>query len=388
MKKYCISEKKTNPFKKNTYRLSTEPNYAPHNTEHSKNNNHLSTQATTGDTKYLQTEKNRSPRLIHKEKPKQKDKKTTENKIYDLDCTLKLNLKIIQDIIKSGQIPKLNIQQIKKLQTKIEKITQLINERSLSKKEKENCYGKKLVTTQFFQEAKRRKEEKLNFCKNSYEEYIGFSKKKDITIRKCHKKFTEIQTYIRRESKSFHKYRRMYGNFSMDNFILENENMLRMKEKLNKSVSQINTIIPILLKEIEDMKNNKNENKINVNKINICPDQSNAKNKLENFMYVGEDILKDMENRNNKMDLIFNGISYQGYKNYYNNVLKYYNILNNDFSQSSINENIISGINPQNSVDNNDTNMSNLYYDIMNIGNNRSTFRMDDFSNIINSKFG
>ena len=393
MRKY-ISEKKTNQFKKNTYRLNSEPNYVPQNTDYSRHNNQLSIQATTGDTKYLQTEKNRSPRLIHKEKPKQKDKKTAENKIYDLDCTLKLNLKIIQDFIKTGKLPKLNNQQIKKLQTKVELISKLINERSSSKKEKENWYGKKLVTTQFFQEAKRRKEEKLNFCKESLEEYIGFSKKKDITIRKCHKKFNEIQTYIRRESKSFAKYRRIYGNFSMDNFILENENMLRMKEKINSSISQKNMIMPILLEEINDMKNNKKkDNNINLNKINNnnniindCLDNRNAQNKLDNFISIGEDILKDMENRNNKMEQLFNKISYKSYKDYYNNVLKYYNILNN--SLNSLNDNILSGINPQNSLDNNETNISNIYYDIMNIGNNKSTFRMDDFSNILNSKFG
>ena len=387
MKRNYISKNISKPTKKSSYRLNTEPNYVPQNTEVSRQNYYLSTQTTTGETKYIQTENNLSPKLIHKERPKQKEKKTTENKLYDLNCTLKLNLKIIEDFIKSGQLAKLNNQQINKLQNKIEIISKLINERPSLKKEKEKFHGKKLVNTQIFQETKRRKEENLNIYKETYEEYIGFSKKKDITIRKSHKKFNEIQIYIRRESQNFPKYRRIYANFSIDNFILENENMLRLKEKLKNFLSQKNMTMPILLKEINDMKNKKNEINTDLT-ISTATDKRNAQNKLEGFILIGEDILKDMENRNFQIEQIFNKISYKSYKNYYNNVLKYYNLINNDCSQSQLSDNFVSGINPQNSIDNNETNLSNLYYDIMNLGNNRSISKIDDLSNILNSKFG
>lgn len=213
--------------------------------------------------------------------------------------------------------------------------------------------------------------------------------KKDITIRKCHKKFNEIQIYIRRESQSFPKYKRIYANFSMDNFILENENMLRLKDKINSSIAQRNVTMPLLLKEIEDMKNKNNENNIKIStnsNLNKIIDKRDAEKKLEGFMLIGEDILKDYENRNFQIEQIFNKISYKCYKNYYNNVLKYYNLLDN--SKSQINDNFVSNIFQQNSIDNNETNLSYLYFDVMNIGNNKSTFRMDDFSNILNSKFG
>ena len=378
---------------KSSNRFNTEPNYIPYNTETTKQNNYLSSQGTTGETKYIQTEKNISPKLIHKEKNNQKLKKSTENKIYDLNCTLNLNLKVIQDFIKSGQLLKLNNHQIKNLQNKIEKISKEINERKQLKKEKEKWFGKKLVNNQIFQEAKNTKEENINILKETYEEYIGFSKKKDITIRKCHKKFNEIQIYIRRESQSFPKYKRIYGNFSIDNFILENENMLRLKEKLKNFIIEKNLSLPILIKEIDDMKNNNDENKIN--RINIhknCDniyDKRDALNKLNIFLQIGEDILKNLENKNYQVEQIFNKISYQSYKNYYINVLKYYNLINNDFSKNIINDNLVSGILPKNSnIDNNETNMSNLYFDIMNIDNNKSTFKNDDFSYFLNSKLG
>ena len=388
-----------NLFKRNSKssnRFNTEPNYIPYNTETSKQNNYLSSQGTTGETKYIQTEKNISPKLIHKEKNNQKIKKTIENKIYDLNCTLNLNIKVIQDFFKSGQLPKLNNQQTKNLQNKIEIISKKIKERQQLKKEKEKWFGKKLVNNQIFQEAKNTKEENINIFKESYEEYIGFSKKKDITIRKCHKKFNEIQIYIRRESQSFPKYKRIYGNFSIDNFILENENMLRLKEKLKSFIIEKNLSIPILINEIKDMKNNNSENKINtIKEISISKNFNNiyykkdAINKLNIFLQIGEDILKNIENKNFQVEQIFNKISYQSYKNYYNNVLKYYNLINNDFSKNQINDNLVSGILPQNSnVDNNETNMSNLYFDIMNIGNNKSTFKNDDFSYFLNSKLG
>ena len=394
MKKAYLSENTSKQPKKTSYRLNTEPVYVPSYTEGSRNNNHLSSQGTTGETKYFQTEKNISPRLIHKERPRQKGKKSNENKLYDLTCTLKLNIKIIQDLLKPEVLSKLNSQQIKKLQNKIELITKLFNNRETLKKEKEKGKGKKLVNNQILQEAKRRKDENLNIYRQTFNEYIDFSKKKDIAIRKCHKKFNEIQIYIRRESQSFPKYKRIYANFSMDNFILENENMLRLKEKLKDYVNQKKTTMPILLKEINDMKKknnqNQNQNSININtnenSSNIIIDKRDAKNKLEGYILIGEDILKDMENRNFQIEQIFNKISYKCYKNYYNNVLRYYNLINND--SSKINDNFVSGINLQNSIDNNETNMSNLYFDIMNIGNNKSTFRIDDFSNILNSKFG
>ena len=389
MKKNYFSNNYSKQQKNNTYRLNTEPSYIPHKTEVSYQNNHLSSQGTTGETKYIQTEKNLSPKLIHKERPKQKGKKSNENKLYDLQHTLTINVKIIQDFLKPETLPQLNNQKIKKLQNKIELISKLINERQSLKKEKEKEHGKKLVNNQIYQEVKRRKEENIKMYKDTYEEYIGFSKKKDITIRKCHKKFNEIQIYIRRESQSFPKYKRIYANFSMDNFILENENMLRLKEKINSSIAQRNVTMPLLLKEIEDMKNKNNENNIKIStnsNLNKIIDKRDAEKKLEGFMLIGEDILKDYENRNFQIEQIFNKISYKCYKNYYNNVLKYYNLLDN--SKSQINDNFVSNIFQQNSIDNNETNLSYLYFDVMNIGNNKSTFRMDDFSNILNSKFG
>ena len=389
MKKNYFSNNYSKQQKNNTYRLNTEPSYIPHKTEVSYQNNHLSSQGTTGETKYIQTEKNLSPKLIHKERPKQKGKKSNENKLYDLQHTLTINVKIIQDFLKPETLPQLNNQKIKKLQNKIELISKLIIERQSLKKEKEKEHGKKLVNNQIYKEVKRRKEENIKMYKDTYEEYIGFSKKKDITIRKCHKKFNEIQIYIRRESQSFPKYKRIYANFSMDNFILENENMLRLKDKINSSIAQRNVTMPLLLKEIEDMKNKNNENNIKIStnsNLNKIIDKRDAEKKLEGFMLIGEDILKDYENRNFQIEQIFNKISYKCYKNYYNNVLKYYNLLDN--SKSQINDNFVSNIFQQNSIDNNETNLSYLYFDVMNIGNNKSTFRMDDFSNILNSKFG
>ena len=365
----------------------------PYKTEYSLHNNHLSSQGTTGETKYIQTEKNLSPRLIHKERNQKLKKANTKNTLYDLNCTLKLNLKIIQDFIKSNQLSKLNNQQINKLQNKIEIITKLINQRQALKKEKEKIHGKKFINDQIFFDSENRKDENMNLIKETYDEYIGFTKKKEITIRKCHKKFNEIQIYIRRESQSFPKYKRIYGNFSMDNFILENENMLRLKEKINNLISQKNIAISILLKEIKVMKEDnlkkdkkiKIDNKNNINSINIINNKKDAMNKLNTFLLVGEDILKIIENKNTLFEQIFNKLSYKSYKNYYNNVLKYYDLINNDFSKSKIDENLISCILPQNSIDNNETNLSNIYFDVLNTGNNKS--KIEDLSSIFNSKF-
>ena len=382
-------EKITKSSKKPSYPLNTDTNYIAYNTEGSNQNNYFSSQGTTGETKYIQTEKNISPRLIYKEKPKQKSKKTIENKLYDSNCTLNINLKLIQDLIKSTQLPNIKSQQIKTLQNKIEIISKYIKERELLQKEKEKEFSKKLLNTQIILEVKRRKDENLNVQKEAYGEYIDLAKKKDIMIRKCHKKFTEIQIYIRRESQNFPKYKRIYGNFSVDNFILENENMLRLKEKLNNIIKLKIVAMSILLKEINNMKKNININNINIilNNNDKNNEKLDAQKKVNIFILIGEDKLKNMENKNLQINQIYNKISYKCFKNYYNNVLKYYNLINNDcdFSKSQINA--ISGINQQNSIDNNETNISNLYFDIMNLGHNKSTVTVDDFSKILNSKF-
>jgi hypothetical protein len=389
MNKKYISHNESKQFKKSSERTNTEPNYTPYNIEYSNHNNHLSTQGTTGEIKYIQTEKSKSPKLIHKERHKQKSKKTNENKLYDLTCTLNLNLKIIEDLIKSGQIPKLNTRQIKQLQNKISIISKLINDHQLYKKEKESINLKKLMNSQILLETKLRKEENLNIQKESYDQKIELSKKKEITIRKCHKKFSEIQIYIRRESQNFSKYKRIYGNFSMDNFILENENMLRYKNKLKNNLTETNASISLLLKELNEFKKRKNKSYDKYNKFNNIIIEKNdngmyenidGEKKLNNFILISEGILKDSENKNLQIKQIFNKLSYKCYKNYYNNVLKYYNLINNNISKSQINENIVSDIMQKNSFDNNETNMSNLYFDIMNIGNNKSFFKLEDFS--------
>ena len=308
------SNKESNNISKKTkksYPLKTDPNYISYNTQGSNQNNHFSTQGTTGETKYIQTEKNISPKLIHKEKPKQKSKKTIENRIYDCNCTLNLNLKIIQDVLKSTQLSKLKGQQIKSLQNKFEIISKFINERQLLKKEKEKELTKKLLNAQIILETKKRKEETLNSHKEVYQEYIEYSKKKDITIRKCHKKFNEIQIYIRRESQNFPKYKRIYGNYSIDNFILENENMLRLKEKLNNFILQKNVAMSLLIKEINIMKNN---NCIidNINVINNINEYKkyNPQKKIDVFILIGEDKLKNNENKKVQIEQIFNKINY------------------------------------------------------------------------------
>ena len=389
MNKKYISHNESKQFKKSSERTNTEPNYTPYNIEYSNHNNHLSTQGTTGEIKYIQTEKSKSPKLIHKERHKPKSKKTNENKLYDLTCTLNLNLKIIEDLIKSGQIPKLNTRQIKQLQNKISIISKLINDHQLYKKEKESINLKKLMNSQILLETKLRKEENLNIQKESYDQKIELSKKKEITIRKCHKKFSEIQIYIRRESQNFSKYKRIYGNFSMDNFILENENMLRYKNKLKNNLTETNASISLLLKELNEFKKRKNKSYDKYNKFNNIIIEKNdngmyenidGEKKLNNFILISEGILKDSENKNLQIKQIFNKLSYKCYKNYYNNVLKYYNLINNNISKSQINENIVSDIMQKNSFDNNETNMSNLYFDIMNIGNNKSFFKLEDFS--------
>ena len=385
MEKNYKLEKKT---KSSKYPLYRDSNYKAYNTGSSIQNNHFSSQGTTGETKYIQTEKNISPRLIHKERPKQKSKKTIENKLYDSNCTLNINLTLIQDLIKSTKLPNIKSQQIKTLQNKIDIISKYIKERELLKKEKEKKFSKKLLNTQIILEVKRRKDENLNMQKEAYDEYIDFGKKKDIMIRKCHKKFNEIQIYVRRESQNFPKYKRIYGNFSIDNFILENENMLRLKQKLNNIIKLKIVAMSILLKEINNMKKN------NINDINIIlnnddknMEKLDAQKKEDIFLLIGEDKLKNMENKNIQINQIYNKISYKCFKNYNNNVLKYYNLINNNFDFSKSQINAVSGINQQNSIDNNETNISNLYFDIMTLGHNKSTFTVDDFSKILNSKF-
>ena len=79
--------------------------------------------------------------------------------------------------MKSGQFPRLNNQQIKKLQNKISIISKLIKDHEKYKKEKESINLKKLMNSQILLETKMRKDENIKIQKESYEQKVELSKK-------------------------------------------------------------------------------------------------------------------------------------------------------------------------------------------------------------------
>ena len=225
-----------------------------------------------------------------------KNKKPSEQ-IYDLTCTFKLNTQIVSNclkIIKMNDVQKNLVE--KRLQIILNKFQLLQN----LKNEKEKIQAKILVNNQIYQKTNR----DINQNENQYKKQIGEwelrLKKKNTCIKKCHKKFFDIQCCIKEETNYFFLYKRIYGNYSLDSFLIENENLQRIRDKLKNDIKKNYEYLSLLNNKINNsVIDSKIVNKIKFeNFINI----ENEKNKIEeNNIKAIKDILAKITYRNYKM---------------------------------------------------------------------------------------
>jgi hypothetical protein len=256
------------------------------------------------------------------------------------------------------------------------------------KKEKTNIKSKQLVNNQIIGEIKRRIVETSKFYDDKINDINSVINKKVIYLKKSQKKFNEIQIYIRRESQNFPRYKKIFANFLIKSFILENESLMRYKKKLNDEEDKKKVNIRIIHNEIKEMKNQKkirkkDGNHKENNKNIIVLNKTSAKDKLNSYLIGLEEGIKYSESLNDQLSKI--RLVYQRKffprNDYCKGIdsIKYSTIINTDFSQDTYynNDVSVSAIKRVNNEENLESNISNTFYDILNTENFKNSIQDD-----------
>ena len=325
-------------------------------------------------------------------KAKSKPKKVyDDNYLYDLNKTMQINIKIILDVIKD-----VNMEQQKKnlIIKRIKLINKLYDKYNTMRKEKMNIKSKQLLNNQIIGEIKRRIGETNKFYDDKINDMNSIINKKIIYLKKCQKKFNEIQIYVRRESQNFYKYKRLYADYQIKPFILENETMMRYKKKITEEKDKKKYNIRILNDEINEMKNSKKrkkksikKNKIERNKNIIVNNNITAKDKLNCYLLGVEEEIKNKELINDKLakkKIVYKRkIIPQNDFDKSIDKIKYNNntIIFTDFSQEISHDNgiSVSVIKRANNEENLESNMTNTFMDILNTENFKNSIQ-DDYN--------
>ena len=239
---------------------------------------------------------------------------------------MSLNLELIDNILPTIHFK--NIEERKKIKEKLLNINILVKKRINLLKSKKEIQSKILVDNQIIEEEKRRKDENLSLYEDKIEDIKDNIDKKIIFIKRFQKKYNDIEVYIRRECLSFPRWKKLFSEYEIITFLIENENLIRLKNELYKDIKNYDSYLKLLIKENIELKKrdeciysfdeNKNDNEDN-NKYNELINEYNSKNKF---------LLNNINKIKNKLK----AISYK-----YNNISNYFIFKNNESNLNSNN---------------------------------------------------
>ena len=150
----------------------------------------------------------------------------------DLKHTLLLTFQMIRTLLQGKENCAL-LDKVKKI------------EETQSKKEKLREKKKKIKTkirldSKIWKEKKRRKEENTTVFDSEIEEQKESVKNKDMFFKQYRKKFNDIESYIQRECKKFPKWKRLFMEYEILPFLLENEEMSNKRKALENEINIAN----------------------------------------------------------------------------------------------------------------------------------------------------
>ena len=149
----------------------------------------------------------------------------------DLKHTLLLTFQMISTVLQGKE----NV-----LLEKVKKIEETQRKKDKLREEKKKVKTKILLDSQICEENKRRKEESETVFDNEIEEQKENVKNKDIFFKQYRKKFNDIESYIQRECKKFPKWKRLFMEYEILPFLLENEEMSNKKKALENEINIAN----------------------------------------------------------------------------------------------------------------------------------------------------
>ena len=149
----------------------------------------------------------------------------------DLKHTLLLTFQMISTVLQGKE----NV-----LLEKVKKIEETQRKKDKLREEKKKVKTKILLDSQICEENKRRKEESETVFDNEIEEQKESVKNNDIFFKQYRKKFNDIESYIQRECKKFPKWKRLFMEYEILPFLLENEEMSNKKKALENEINIAN----------------------------------------------------------------------------------------------------------------------------------------------------
>ena len=165
--------------------------------------------------------------------------------LHDISCTLSINLKEIQNM---RNINILSRPQIEIIRNKILNISNLFKNYRKGQKTKKNLKSKLLVDHQLLEEIKRRRYEGIAMLRGKKNELMYAVEKKEKARRKNRAKFSEVEIFVRRECQFSEKYRNLFINLNLDNFISKNTTLLKVikvKKQTNKKFEDLIQLVSV-----------------------------------------------------------------------------------------------------------------------------------------------
>lgn len=156
----------------------------------------------------------------------------TESYPSDLKHTLTLTFQMIKACLKEKENTA--------LLEKMNKIEETQKKKEKMQEKKNQIKAKILLDSQICEENKRRKEENEIIFDNDIEEQKESVKNKNTFFKQYRKKFNEIEMYIQRECKHFPKWKRLFMEYEILPFLLENEEMNNTKKTLTNEINITN----------------------------------------------------------------------------------------------------------------------------------------------------
>ena len=260
-----------------------------------------------------------------------------------------LNLNLIESIIPAIHTKKLA--ERSKILDRFKKINSLFQKKMTFFNNIIEIKGRLLINQQILEEHKKTKSEIISSYKLQYEDIFSNFVRKDLVLKKFHKKFLDVEKYVHREFVRIpNRRQKFYKEFRIEAYIVENENLKQAKKIIESEKNNLELNIKMIQKEniqlkirekitltktdlIKSSDLNQNDEKYNSLIKSYSVKISYLQNSISKFKKFIEIIFKYNNNFNN------------------NNIIneEIDNIFENDLDEKTINVSILSNIKPNDS---------------------------------------
>jgi hypothetical protein len=182
--------------------------------------------------------------------------------------------------------------QMEIIRNKILNISNLFKNYRKAQKTKKNLKSRLLANHQLLEEIKRRRYEEIAMLRGKKNELMYAVEKKEKARRKNRAKFTEVEIFVRRECQVSAKYRNLFINLNLDNFISKNTSLLKLINIKKQTNKKFEDLIQLVTAENRDYKIGYLETLNEYSNILIKKDKeknTNIFNDLDNFSLILED---------------------------------------------------------------------------------------------------